>query len=472
MAMNDDEIDLRPYIYALRRKWWLILLVTILAAGAAFVYSSIQVSKYNSTATILITRTRTALSLANQLPTVNEPIDFRSRMEAMLTIANSESLVIQTLEDIQQQIPDNGISRNALKSAVDITNSGDTIEVTATYTDPTLASIIANAWAENVITAINYAYSGEQLPAEIRTGLGPARQEYDLSQAELETFLKGNQVALLEKQIDETSILLDELVQDRTWKIAYNVRLKQKMELVIDQAEALVEQLSTSKTSTAAGLGDALAVLRLHAEAFGGVDMESGITTTSRSSISLLGNPDQESVILASRQPNMVFDVQITDLIESVESGQSYRRDLERIIEHAEQVRGEAELDLIELAQQSLDFENDELVTATSERLRTLQSNLEGESAQLKDLLSQRDLTMRAYQALAQKETEVRNNLQTSSTVALASPAVQPSNPASRGVVQNTAIAGAIGFFISVIWVIAAEWFRPLGEPNVETTES
>jgi uncharacterized protein involved in exopolysaccharide biosynthesis len=200
--------------------------------------------------------------------------------------------------------------------------------------------------------------------------------------------------------------------------------------------------------------------------------MESGITTTSRSSISILGNPKQESVILASRQPNMVFDVQITDLIESVESGQSYRRDLERIIEHAEQVRGEAELDLIELAQQSLDFENDELVTATSERLRTLQSNLEGESAQLKDLLSQRDLTMRAYQALAQKETEVRNNLQTSSTVALASPAVQPSNPASRGVVQNTAIAGAIGFFISVIWVIAAEWFRPLGEPNVETTES
>ena len=74
----------------------------------------------------------------------------------------------------------------------------------------------------------------------------------------------------------------------------------------------------------------------------------------------------------------------------------------------------------------------------------------EEETALMNELTSTRDLSWRAYQALAQKETEVRNNLQTSSSVNLASPAVPPIEPTSRGVLRNTAIAGALGFFLSV----------------------
>ncbi|MCJ7658379.1 MAG: hypothetical protein MUO67_04445, partial [Anaerolineales bacterium] len=119
----------------------------------------------------------------------------------------------------------------------------------------------------------------------------------------------------------------------------------------------------------------------------------------------------------------------------------------------------------LELAEQSLEIENDELLVATSERLRNLQSQLENEKAQLNDLTSTRDLTWEAYQALAEKETEVRNNLQTSSTVTLASPAVAPVEPTSRGVVRNTAMGAAIGFFLSLIWVLGSVWFASLVEP-------
>jgi capsular polysaccharide biosynthesis protein len=466
MSNYDDEIDLRPYILALRKRWWLIAIVTILVAGAAFVYSILQVRKYESSATVLLTRTRASLSLANQFPTVNEPIDSRSRMDAMLAIAGSDSLVMQTLEDVHQQYPDNGIEREELGSAVEITNSGDTIKFTATNPDPFYAAAIANAWAKNAVNAINYAYSGEQLPAEIQAGLVPAQQEYEMSQAELESFLKENQVDVLQKQIDEASILLDELVQDRTWQIAYNIRRKQKMEQVIDQAEALKQQLNTEKGSLAAGLGDALAVLQLYADAFGNIEIDRGITTTSST------DTEKETIIMGSSQPDMVYDVQVSELIESIESGQTYQRDLGRIIEHAEEEKGKAEVILIDLAQESLEIGDDELLIATSDRLRNLQSQLEEETAQLNELTSNRDLTWRAYQALAQKETEVRNSLQTSSTVNLASPAVPPIEPTSRGVVRNTAIAGALGFFISFVWVIAAEWLRSLGEPDMETTDS
>ena len=39
MTVYDDEIDLKPYINAIRKKWWLIAFITILVAAGAFAYS-------------------------------------------------------------------------------------------------------------------------------------------------------------------------------------------------------------------------------------------------------------------------------------------------------------------------------------------------------------------------------------------------------------------------------------------------
>ena len=355
-------------------------------------------------------------------------------------------------------------NREELDSAVDITSSGDTIKITASNPDPVYAAAIANAWAENAVSSINYAYSGEQLPAEIQLNLAPAKVEYEEAQQVLEDFLVENQVDILQKQIVETSALLDELVQDRTWKIAYNVQRKRNMEQIIDRANALKQQLATGNTTLAAGLGEALAVLRLGSDAFSEVQIESGLNSSSRFDSELSGAV-RETVFMGSRQPDTIFDVQISELIESVEAGESYQRDLDRIIDSAESEKLVAEAALLQLAQQSLEIDNDELLVTTSERLRNLQSQLENERAHLNELTSTRDLTWDAFQALAQKETEVRNNLQTSSSVTLASPAVPPVEPTSRGVLRNTLIGAAVGFFLSLIWVLGAVWLTSLEDP-------
>ena len=471
MSIYDDEIDLRPYINAIRKKWWLIALVTILTASAALIYGLIQVRNFEASATILLTRTRTSLELADQFPTINEPIDSRSRMEAMLEIAGSDALLVHVMEDIHEQYPENGILREQLESAVEITSSGDTIRFAASNQDPLYAAAIANAWAENAVSAINYAYSGEQLPAEIQLSLVPAQMEYETSQQELEEFLIDNQVDILQKQIVENSALLDELVRDRTWKIAYNVQRKQNMAQIIDRANALKQQLASRNTTLAAGLGETIAVLRLGSDAFGEVRIESGTSSSSSIFDSELLGAVQETVIIGSQQPDMIYDIQIAELIESVEAGESYQRDLDRIIESAETEKLIAEAALLELAEGSLDIDDDELLVATSERLRNLQSQLENEKAQLNELTSTRNLTWDAYQALAQKETEVRNNLQTSSSVTLASPAVPPVEPISRGVLRNTALGAAVGFFLSLIWVLGSVWLSSMEEPEEITQE-
>lgn len=471
MSTYDDEIDLRPYVKAIRNRWWLITIITVVCAAASFAYTYFQERNYEAVATILLTRSRASLEIANQFPTITEPVDSRSRMEAMISIAKSERMAVQTLDDINQMQPGNGIELEDLKRFVNITSSGDTIQISVTMSDPENAALIANIWAQNAVTAINYAYTEEQLPSEILVSLEPARNEYEQAQSDLESFLIVNQVDILQKQIDETSALLDELVQDRTWEIAYNIRRKQKMEQVINQAEILKELLDTRESSLAAGLGDALAVMRLRVEAFGEIQIDRG-PASSTVGRGLPEMPIQDTtIILESSQPDLVFDVQIAELIESVESGQNYQRDLEQIIQHAEDEKTNAEAELLDLSKQSLSAEQDELFTATSSRLRSLQAQLEAEQSDLINMTGNRDLTLEIYQALIRKEAEVRNNLQTSSTITFAGPAVPPVEPTSRGVLRNTAIGAAIGFFLSTIWVMGAVWLRSLDEPGGNSQE-
>lgn len=455
MSFYDDEIDFRPYFLTMRKNWWQIALITILAAMTAYIFSISQIRIYQATATILITRTKVTLSLAEQFKTINEPIDTISRMNAMLAIARGDSLAIQTLEAIRLQYPELDLEVDNLRNMVKITSDGDIINVTATHSDPDVAASIANNWAQNAVTAIRYAYSGEQLPSEILSGLEPARQQYETTQVKLESFLKENRVDVLQRQIDEISALLDELDQNRTWQISYNVWRMQKMDQVITQAEAIKQQISSNNTSTIINLGNALAVLRLQADAFRDLQFEKGI------------NPDQASVPPSSSSANdIVYDIQITELINNLESGQSYQQELERIIDNARDEKKKAEANLLELAQQSSQVKDDEIYNLTSAHLRALQAQLEEENAKLNDLTSQRDLTWQAYQALAQKETEVRNNLTTSSSVVLASSAIPPRNPASRAVVRNTTIAGALGFILGIVWVFSVQWLRSLDEKS------
>jgi uncharacterized protein involved in exopolysaccharide biosynthesis len=75
-------------------------------------------------------------------------------------------------------------------------------------------------------------------------------------------------------------------------------------------------------------------------------------------------------------------------------------------------------------------------------------------------LTNERDIARQAYQALREKETELKSASQTSDTVTLASQAVTPQKPASRGILLNTLAAGGIGLFLGISYVFATEWWQ------------
>ncbi len=127
MTVYDDEIDLRPYITSLIQHWWQILIVAVIFAVVGLGISLIMPRKYESTATILLTRSRPTLSLAEQFPTVNEPVDSSLRMNALLSLAQSDTLTMQTLNSLGEKLPVEDREIEALKNHVQIGSQGDAI---------------------------------------------------------------------------------------------------------------------------------------------------------------------------------------------------------------------------------------------------------------------------------------------------------------------------------------------------------
>lgn len=123
---------------------------------------------------------------------------------------------------------------------------------------------------------------------------------------------------------------------------------------------------------------------------------------------------------------------------------------MEEIILCAEVEKNKVETAFIELAQQSADPDFVEAFASITNRLDKLLSGLAAESTKTKELENRRDLDWNAYQALAQKETEIRKNLQTNSSMVLASSAVLPQVLVSRGVIRKTVIAGVFRFFLDI----------------------
>ncbi len=429
MTVYEKDIDLKLYLTGILDNWWLILIFTLFMAGAVLLMEMLRPERFAATATILVSRSRPTLALAEQFPNVNEPVDARSRLDSMVTIAKSDAVASEVLDQLKSEGAWNGDDIRALRNQVNITGSGDLILIEASSKDPRLAEAIANTWAEVSVRRINLAYSGENPLTEFEGQIAQAQEEYQTAQANLEAFLQENQTALLENQIHELETVLKNLVEARAERIEFYETRRQKMESLRVQAEALLEQFRSGSRSQAGGLGDALAALIARSSAL-------GLTTS------------------------LTFDLQLNELTSLEDSGADFSADLEALIAQLEQEETLAGEKLAQLVQEIAVEEGYDQIGSVAAKLQEYQSQLEQQQAQERELTGQRDTAWAAYQALLQKATEIKNAAQTYSQVTIASEAVMPQQPVTKGYVRNASVAGLLGLTIAVLIVVAKQWWR------------
>lgn len=462
MTVYDDEIDLRPYLLALIRHWWQIGLLIIILSATAYLYTNRQPRIYKATATMLLTRTRSNLSLAEQFPTVTDPVDTRSRMDALLSLTQSDALAAETLQVVGDILPEESRNIEAIKNRVSVTSQGDTILVSATAQNPETAAEIANTWAYQAVQDINLAYSGEQPLAEIQVQMETARQDYQTAQSDLETFIQTNRISLLEKQMTEAETLLSSLTSERAWKISYYTNRMQSMENLIVQAEALKKQIQGGIKSNSGGLGDALAVLRVRATALGISEVNTQPPMDTKQSSSTI------DVSTTSGNQPLMLDLQLNDLTTLLDDPANYAADLDTVIQLADDEQSKAQNTLDELTQQVLGESTDSTIQSSAAALQNIATELENQNARQKELTSQRDLAWEAYQAMAEKVTEIKNTAQSDYQVTLASQAIAPQKPTSSNTMRNTLAAGAIGLILGCLFFLSLQWWQ---SANISTIE-
>ncbi len=138
-------MEILQYWKVIRKRLWLIVLLVVLAGVSAAIYSSQQVSRYSTTATLFINPGQVSPILPGEVAARN-----------VASLVNSYSELMRTRSFVQRVVEemDDEVSAGEVRSAISTNYVADTqfFRISATHTDPETAQEIANTAAEVLIS--------------------------------------------------------------------------------------------------------------------------------------------------------------------------------------------------------------------------------------------------------------------------------------------------------------------------------
>jgi uncharacterized protein involved in exopolysaccharide biosynthesis len=399
----EEEIDLRVYILVLLKYWKWILGLTIAATVVALVVSFLLPPTYEATALVAIKAPLYVMNfdprfLPNQLPqpAYKAYLDLAEGdevLEALFSRLNPRPAEIKTLRDLREMVK----ARAGTDPSV--------VRLTVRARDPQEAARIANLWAEIFVTHANriYGASDEELQ-QLEGQLAQAQAALEAAEQALIEFQARNQASILEAR-------LDSLKSDQ----AHYLADQRAITYILQDIQALREQLARQPGERPASLADDLTALFLQIKAFN-AQASAPIQLQVNSAESLSNRSIGETMALLN--------------------------DIARALE-AKSVEIKQRLEELQPQILSLQRQLQEIYTESDRLTR------------------QRDLAKETYTALARKVQETRIAVQGAQrTAELGSRAAVPEEPASPRKLLNTAVAGTLGLMLSTMGAFAAEWWR------------
>jgi receptor protein-tyrosine kinase len=164
-----EHLELERLFAGLRRRWWIIALITVLVGGASFAFSVRQRKQYTTTASVLL--------FSN--PQIDPQSGLPVSSASLVTTLGQQATAIQVLSHqpavarATAAIVGHGMTGPAVASAISVSEQGqsDIADVTANSPSPTLASAIANTFVTQYI-----ASQRTQQRATLRLVLGEVEQ--------------------------------------------------------------------------------------------------------------------------------------------------------------------------------------------------------------------------------------------------------------------------------------------------------
>ncbi len=398
----DDEIDLRALILKLWRGRWVILAVTLITALVAFVISAwVGPNKYQAISYISIKDPILNFTTAQGLTVNQKAPDITS----LINLATAPSLMASVRSDPTITAVWGAVSFKDVKSAAIGQNL---LLMQVTDTNPKRAAQLSNVWASQVSTNINTSYGTEAIAHSIILQVTEAQQRYDQAQNALLKELSDNRIDILTTQLNRA---LDDL---NCIKLGTNAAKR-----VLNDLLVLKQRLEAIPTEESLTFGDALAMTTLQQRA-----LSSRVCNPDTQSLQIQFNSDSLINIASSKALESISQIQV-----ALQNGM--------VITSAQQTQ---------LEQQILQLKNEQ----------------ENARDKVDRLTTARDLAKNIFETLTQQMEQ--NNivgLAGGNQIANVSlEAVVPSNQVSRNVLRNTALAGVMGFMLSIFGVWVFDWWK------------
>lgn len=155
---DEDTIDLLELTRVLLKKWWLILLSAVFCGALALLVTITMINpQYQSNAMLyILSKTTTVTSLADLQLGSELTADFE-------VIAKSKPVLDSAIEKLKTE-SDKKFTRDDLNQMLSVSNKSDTriLVISATSTDPTDASLVANAVAEATAEQMAYIMKSDE----------------------------------------------------------------------------------------------------------------------------------------------------------------------------------------------------------------------------------------------------------------------------------------------------------------------
>lgn len=163
-----DDIDLRPYLTAVARRWyWIIvgaLLTALIVAGISTQWSK----TYTATSSVLMFIRQTGSQVGANEPLVRiETIDISARRQGLLALAESSAIETQIKPEDFQRVAPADYKPGELTKQITINANGDLLTVSASAPSPEQAQALADIWASTFVSYTDTLYTDEHSQVQL-----------------------------------------------------------------------------------------------------------------------------------------------------------------------------------------------------------------------------------------------------------------------------------------------------------------
>lgn len=353
----EEEIDLRPYVLAIFRRWALVVGLALVAAIVAVSILALTPRSSHATVDLLIVPSSSQVTLDPRFVNRDAALltNATFQRQALIGLASSAALEQRVAAELERS-PIGTLNASAVLSSIQVSAEGDIIRITGRAADDATALAIVELWGRSYERLVAEIYSRDTVQgALIVEQIDAAQKRVATEQANLEAFLAQSRRAEVERQAKSLDGLLEGSVASANDLYRDYTRRSQELDLLLQDARTLRGQVDAGAVDD---LGDALASLSLRARAAGGADLPVMLSLDNLAAVSgeLATAEDLDALISVVAEQRDRLDAESRRVAAAISSGElpltgvstadraGYERQLAALRLEAEQLRAQEQL--------------------------------------------------------------------------------------------------------------------------------